>query len=252
MALTKPNTTTAATSTPVEEETVAAAPEVEEQVQGNTPDKGHVPEATEDKQEVAETTEEKAPAKATGGSKFEEGMAEDGFEGLTLGGLSFEQIRLPGEGQFIIGQEDEEFGKEFNCVIQTTRARYVVRQSSDGDASMFYSYDPNGKTNTEGKDMEDTLQEWSADGYDSPEIKKYLEVMATLTDEGDREGTMVMLSIPPASLQTFSGHIAQQQFKGRGKPNNYITTCKVGKKRKAGNSTYFPWQFAHGGTATEV
>lgn len=187
-------------------------------------------------------------------SKFQDSMAEAGFEGLQLGGLSFEQIRLPGEGQFLIGQEDEELGQEFDCVIQGTRARYVVRQSDDQDAEMFYSYDPAGLVNAEGVDMAETLQEWADDGYEKPVIKKYIEVTAVMVNASnpDREGMMVILSIAPASVQKFSGFIAQQQFMKKQQPSEYVTRCIVGKKVKKDKNSFFPWAFKNVGEAPDL
>lgn len=248
MALTKP-TTTANTEANVQQEELT-----QEGVQATAEREAEQPEQHQPSESKAVS---EAPAGgqavAAASSKFEQGMAEQGFEGLTLGGMSFEQIRLPGEGQFLIGQDDVELGKEFDCVIQSTRARYVVRQSDDQDAEMFYSYDPNGRTNTEGKDMSDLLQEWKDDGYEVPEIKKYIEAMAIMVNDDEREGSMVMLSIPPASTQKLSGFIAQQQFMKRQQPNEYITRCIVGKKVKSKNgSTFFPWTFKNVGEAPEL
>jgi hypothetical protein len=189
---------------------------------------------------------------AAASTKFETEMAESGFEGLTLGGLSFEQIRLPGEGQFLIGQEGEELGQEFDCVVQSTRSRYVVRQSNDSDAEMFYSYDPAGLVNAEGADMSDTLQEWKDDGYEKPVIKRYIEAMAVMVDAGEREGMMVMLSIAPASVQKFSGFVAQQQFMKGKQPSEYTTRCIVGKKVKKDKNSFFPWIFKNVGEAPEL
>lgn len=247
MALTTPTTTQTAVQQPAEEQltqegvqaTAQAAEPVEQQA------------VTASTTAVAERPAASAPAVAAQ-SQFEAGMADAGFDGLTLGGLSFEQIRLPAEGQFLIGQEDEELGKEFDCVIQSTRPRYVVRASDDQDSEMFYSYDPKGQTNTEGLDMSDKLQEWREDGYDKPVVKKYLEVMAIMVNAGDREGMMVMLSIPPASVQKFSGFVAQQQFMKKQLPNQYVTKCVVGAKVKNGSNSFFPWSFKNAGPAPEL
>lgn len=203
---------------------------------------------------MAERSETAPTANASRATdQFETNMADEGFEGLNLGGLSFEQIRLPGEGQFLIGQEDEELGKEFDCVIQKTRSRYVVRQSDDQDADMYYSYDPKGLTMADGEDASDKLAEWREEGYDEPIIKKYIEVMAIMIDEGgERDRMMVLLSIPPASVQKFSGFIAQQQLMKGKLPNQFITKCMVGKKVKTGNNTFFPWTFKNAGEAPEL
>lgn len=250
MALTKPTTTTA-TQTVAEEQlteegvtTIAAAEQAPE------------PAASESR-EVATSrggavAESKASDRVNASRQFESQMADAGFEGMTLGGMSFERIRLPGEGQFLIGQDDEELGKDFDCVVQGTKALYVVRQSDDQDAEMYYSYDADGRSNTEGVDQADKLQEWAEEGYDQPVIKKYLEVMAILVNAGERTGMMVMLSIPPASVQKFSGFVAQQQFMKKQMPNEFITRCEVGKKvKRDGGSSFFPWAFKNAGPAPE-
>ena len=275
MALTKPKTTNTAAATEeavsqegvqavanqVEQET--AQEQVEETTQAQATEEGvqAVAEQASDPQPTALATQQeaKAPANNTERSKaaasqFESNMAESGFEGLTLGGLSFEQIRLPGEGQFLIGQDDEELGQEFDCVIQGTRSRYVVRQSDDQDAEMFYSYDPKGKVNAEGVDMSETLQEWADDGYEKPVIKRYIEATAVMVNaaDPDREGMMVILSIPPASVQKFAGFIAQQQFMKKQQPSEFITRCVVGKKVKKDKTSFFPWAFKNVGEAPDL
>lgn len=244
MALTKP-TTTQTTAQEVQAPDEVAQPE--EQVDAPAP--AEQEEATTESRAVAEAPKAAQPVAS---SQFETSMAEQGFDGLTLGGMSFEQIRLPGEGQFLIGQEDQELGKEFDCVIQNTRSRYVVRQSNEEEAEMFYSYDPKGLTDSEGNDMSEKLQEWREDGYDKPVIKRYIEAMAIMVNAGERDGMMVMLSIPPASVQKFAGFIAQQQFMRKQLPSQYITRCVVGKKvKRDGGSSFFPWSFQNAGPAPQ-
>lgn len=273
MALTKPKTTNTVTANEeISQESVQAVAEqveqeaVQEQVEETTqkPATEEGVKAVADQEEpatkeVVAKEEAKAPVNntertAAATAKFQDSMADAGFEGLQLGGLSFEQIRLPAEGQFLIGQDDEELGQEFDCVIQGSRARYVVRQSDDQDAEMFYSYDPKGLVNAEGTDMADTLQEWADDGYEKPVIKKYLEVTAVMVNatDPDREGMMVNLSIAPASVQKFSGFIAQQQFMKKQQPNEYITRCIVGKKVKKDKTSFFPWAFKNAGAAPDL
>lgn len=223
------------------------------------------PVKTESTAVATREAESTAVAKSnTGGGLAVSEMAEDGMEGLTVGGMSFDTIKLPGEGQFLIGQDDEELGKSFKCVIQASRARFVVRQSNDQDAEMFYSYDADTFaktgviTNTEGVDQSDTIAEWKEDGYDeAPVIKKYVEVMAIMIDEdedgnpGERHGMMVMLSIPPASVQRFSGFIYQQRMMKRLKQNQFVTECIVGKKVKKDSNSFFPWAFKNAGAIPE-
>lgn len=178
---------------------------------------------------------------------FKEELAAEGFEDMEVTGMSFERVRLH-EGTFKIGGDDAELGKEFKCQILSSRAIYVVRQSSEQDAEMFYSYDPAGKLKTDGTSAEETLAEWRADGYGvegSPlEIKPYREVMATLKGRDDEYDEMVVsLSIPPASVDRIAGvaFTAKQKFKAL--PSGVITECKVGKLVGEGTKAFRPWIF---------
>lgn len=294
MALTKPQTTVATEAKAEENLSPEGVQSVAEQAEAEDQQVNAEPQAAEESNESPVTEEgvkgtakqaadpaptelatqqaAKPPATntertAAAASTFQNTMAEAGFEGLTLGGLSFEQIRLPGEGQFLIGQDDEELGQEFDCVIQGTRSRFVVRQSDDQDAEMFYSYDEamclksfkswedlKGLKNAEGVDMTETLQEWADDGYEKPVIKRYIETTAIMVNaaDPDREGMMVILSIAPASVQKFAGYIAQQQFMKKQQPNEYVTRCIVGKKVKKDKNSFFPWTFKNVGPAPEL
>lgn len=269
MALTTAKTRKPATKPAEEEVAQAAEPEqVEEQEETGAPEPEQVEEQEEE--EVTQPQQE-APRREVAPSKpasppvqrrtsnAEQELAEEGMEGLTIGGLSFEQIRLPGEGQFLIGQDDVELGKSFECVIQQSRARYIVKQSDDKDAEMYYSYHPQGLTDSEGMDATEKLKEWKEEGYDTPVIKKYLEVMAIFIDEdedgnpGERDRAMVMLSLSPTAVQRFSGFIYQMKTMKGMRQNEFVTRCEVGKKVKGSNGeNFFPWTFKFGGPAPEL
>ena len=144
--------------------------------------------ASEATTEVAVATEAKAPVatSTSGGSMqaFYEEQAEAGLEGLEIDAFSFDRIKLQ-DGEFIMG-ENTELGKAIQFRVMTTRPLYIVRQSDDQDAEMFYSYAADGSTLMDGTSSEAKLNEWKEDGYgddDNPlDIKKYLEVMAELRD----------------------------------------------------------------------
>lgn len=181
--------------------------------------------------------------------KFAEEQAAAGFEGLELSGMSFDRIKL-NEGKFLLGSDETDLGTEINCVIHNTRKIYVVRQGDFNDAKAYYSYDPQGKTLTDGSSAEEILQEWLEDGYGTAEspldIKEYLEAMATLVGRDDEyDGTMVMLSIPPASKPRLAGAAAQAytRFKGA-RLDQVITKCAVGKKIGEGQKAFRPWVFS--------
>lgn len=236
------------------EETVTEAPEVkEEQVQEPEQRVTEAPEK-ETSSEVAETQETKQEQQLAVREhinmieKTINEMAEEGLEGLSVGFMSFDSIRLK-DGQFIMGSDEEELGREFSCVVVTTRPRYIVRQSSDGDADVYYSYQKDGLVDTEGNDKTELLREWKEDGYENPIIKEYAEVLALLSrpEDQDKNGAMVMLSVPPTSLQRFSGFLVQQRMMRRKKHSDFLLTCTIGKKVGSGNTAFYPWAFKDGG-----
>lgn len=174
-------------------------------------------------------------------------LANEGFEDLELTGLSFDRIKLH-EGKFKLGTEEFDLGEEFDCIIHSTRGIYVVRQSTDEDSPVYYSYDPEGKTLSDGTSAETILDEWRDDGYATEEnpvdIKKYLEVMVTLVNREDEyEDTMASLSIPPASRDRLAGAAAMAKQKYKVNPSGVITKCKVGKKVGEGKKAFRPWVF---------
>lgn len=263
MALTTPNTVVK--NTEVEETTQAAAQQVEETTQAASAPEAEIPEIT--KAAVEEAVQHDAPSRVSApkqassqvaasrsgspavssGSSIEQNMAELGMEGLSIGGMSFDRIKLPNEGIFQFGPDEEELGKEFNAVIQSTRAIYIVRQSDDDDAENYYSYQADGSLDTNGVSKEATLQEWAEDGFDAPIIKRYLEVMVQMYEideegnEGSRHGLLAMLSIPPASLQRISGYIMQLTQMRKLHPSAAVTTFQVGTKVKRNANAFFPW-----------
>jgi len=181
-------------------------------------------------------------------ANFSSAMAQEGFEGLDLTGMSFDRIKLH-EGQFKLGQEDIELGTEFDCIIHSTRRLFVVRQSTDNDAESFYSYDPKGQTLTDGASSSDKLQEWLEDGYGTEEapldIREYCEATATLVNRDDEfNDQMVMLSIPPASRARLAGAAAQAYQKLKGALlSDVIISCQVGRKAGEGQKSFRPWVF---------
>ena len=181
-------------------------------------------------------------------AQFTQDQAANGFEGLELSGMSFDRIKLH-EGQFKLGTEETELGTDIQVVIHSTRKIFVVRQSDDNDAETFYSYDPKGLTFTDGSSAQEKLEDWLDDGYgteDSPlDIREYLEAMATLVNrEDEHEGTMVMLSIPPASKARLAGVAAQAYTRFKGATlGQVVTQCSVGKKIGEGQKAFRPWVF---------
>lgn len=227
------------------EATVATAEVVElAQVAEESPTTQAVAAAEPAERTAVTVTEQRTNAMA----QFTQDQANQGFEGLELSGMSFDRIKLH-EGQFKLGSEETELGTDINVVIHSTRKIFVVRQSDDNDAESFYSYDPKGATFTDGSSAQAKLEDWMDDGYGTAEspldIREYLEAMATMVNRDDEhEGTMVMLSIPPASKSRLAGVAAQAftRFKGANL-GQVVTQCSVGKKIGEGQKAFRPWVF---------
>ena len=176
-------------------------------------------------------------------TNFSVQMAEAGFDGLDLTGMSFDRIKLH-EGTFKLGSEEVMLGNEFDCIVHGTRRLYVVRQHTGQDAKTFYSYDPKGATTVDGSSTEEMLAEWAEDGFEQPDIKEYLEAMATLVNRDDEfEDQMVMLSIPPASRAKLSGAFAQAMQRLKATPDKIILKCLVGKQVGEGTKKFRHWAF---------
>lgn len=231
-------------------------------------------ETTVDVQEILETTvdvvesqvESKAVATQTAtpavkreaahpiasAGNFTAAMAEQGFEGLKLDGFSFPTIVLPGEGFYQLSDNEESnLGKMFVFTPESSRSRYIVKESDDKDAEHFMSYVSNGALKTDGSDATAILRQWAADSGDEnyhPVIKQYLDLVCTLieADPSSEEaqelvGETVMVSIPPTSISRFSGAFARGLK--RGSIGQFDIEASVGRKVKTEGGGFYPWQF---------
>lgn len=188
---------------------------------------------------------------ANAAKQFSDDMASQGFEGLNLTGMSFDRVKLD-EGKFLLGSEEAPLGEEIDVNILSTRNIYIVRQFPGEGAEMFYSYDKNGKTLTDGSSAQETLDEWLGDGYGTPDepldIKEYIEAMAQLKNREDEyDEHMVSLSIPPASKDRLAGAIAVGVRKHQCAPGELIIKAKVGAKVGKGEKSFRPWTFTAAG-----
>lgn len=179
--------------------------------------------------------------------QFSESMAEQGFEGLNLTGMSFDRVKLD-EGKFLLGSEETEIGEQIDVNILSTRNIYIVRQGAFKDAELFYSYDKKGLTHSDGTSAQATLEEWAAEGYGVEgqplDIKEYIEAMAQLKNRDDEyDEHMVSLSIPPASKDRVAGAFAVGTRKYNCAPGELIIQCSVGKKIGTGEKAFRPWNF---------
>lgn len=175
-------------------------------------------------------------------------MAAEGFEGMELTGMSFDRLKMH-EGKFQLGSEETDIGEVIFVQIMSTRSIYVVRQHDGQKAEMFYSYDPKGRTLSDGTSSHELLEKWKEDGYgvddESPlQIKGYIEGMAQLVNRDDEyDHHMVSLSIPPASKSRLAGAFAVGRQRFGAKPADLVIKCTVGKKIGTGDEAFRPWVF---------
>lgn len=202
--------------------------------------------------EVATVTEgavavTNADRHASAAEQFTKSMAEQGYEGLTITGMSFDRLKLH-EAKFQLGSEEVSLGEVLDLVVLSTRNIYVVRQFAGEGAEMFYSYDKFGKTLSDGTSAQDTLDKWKDDGYgtetDPLDIKEYIEAMSQLKNRDDEYmDHMVSLSIPPASKARLAGAMAVGLRKFKCDPADLVIRCSVGKKVGTGDKAFRPWNF---------
>lgn len=189
-----------------------------------------------------------AERQANASEQFTKSMAEQGYEGLAITGMSFDRLKLH-EAKFQLGSEETSLGEQIDVVVLSTRPIYVVRQYPGEGAEMFYSYDKQGKTLSDGTSAQDTLDKWLDEGYgtaDDPlDIKEYIEAMSQLVNRDDEYSDhMVSLSIPPASKARLAGAMAVGLRKFACSPADLVIRCSVGKKVGTGDKAFRPWNFS--------
>lgn len=217
-----------------------------------------VKEEAAQKTEVAErkSTEVAKPTKSN--NQVVAAAEDEGFGGIELGFGSFPVVKLVNEGCFNDSDEND-LGKKFIATLGQSSEVFLYKQEGRDDGDVGYSYDGVNLSAYNGDEdfklVSELKQAWEEEGYDL-EVKKYLEVVVTLEDdqaellgveeveEGlqDLEGEPVVLSLPPSAVKAFSGKVATLSMAGKAIKGAKMQ-FEVGKKRKNGNNTYFPWKF---------
>lgn len=224
----------------VAEETAAAEAETEE-VEA---EEAEVAEAEVVTEEPAKPASEK-PMQAARGSaigsaekkgRFEQEMAEEGFEGLEVGFYSFTTVKLATEGRFETA-DGEELGKSLKVQLMESKRKYAYNNSEDENVAEF-SYDR--VTNTKGEVLAPILKEWEDEGGKVSE-KKYLDVMCQVV-EGDLEGEIVILSVSPSGVAKFTGYAGKLKYAGKDL-KEVVTEVFVGKKITTVPKPFYPWGF---------
>lgn len=218
------------------EEVTTQAAEVQEPVE-------NVPAPVEQPQAQAPTTVTER-TQASVAALMQE-AADEGFEGLEINAFSFDRIKLH-HGKFLLGDDETDLGTSFRCQIMGSRASFIVSQDQSEDSEMFYSYDKDGSTLTDGSSSKEILDKWLEDGYGTPEhplvIKQYMEATAMLVDrEDEHEGSVVMLQIPPSSRSRFGGLHALAKMQHNTNLGGVIIEATVGAKVGEGKKAFTPW-----------
>lgn len=172
-----------------------------------------------------------------------EALADMGFEGLSFGHGAFPQIVLT-DGEFECSTDQVKLGKQFSATMSTSRSKHIYKNvgAKREEEDFFYSYDK--EFATDGTPVAVYIQAWKDKGWDY-EVKTYLDVTAQITNcpaTPTYNGKLVLLSIPPASLPRFSGHIATMQAFGKD-PREVPTVVSVGPKVTKAVQPFYPWQF---------
>lgn len=221
----------------------AAEPTVETQQVALKPDNTAVTTVSEQKKSAMQS--------------FTADAAAQGFEGLTLTGMSFDRLKL-NDKHFQLGIDETNVGIKLLFALLATRNVYIIRQFDGKGAELFYSYDKEGRTNTDGTSAQETLDKWAEDGYggdpasgNAPlSVKEYIEATVQLKNRDDEhDEAVVMMSIPPASKQKLGGAVAVGQMKfskqlGR-QPGigEMLYEASVGPKVGSGEEAFNPWVF---------
>jgi len=177
--------------------------------------------------------------------------AEEGFEGMDVGGLgTFPIIVLETDGKFSC--DDEEWGSDpFTGQIQSTQKLYLFKQAGVEKGDVAYSHD--------GIKLDNVIEEcttrealenlWKEEGF-SLECKEYREVTIEITQDGhDHNGEFFIAKLPPMSIRAFNGQVfiaknkLQKKLNRQVSFNEVILEFGVGSKRTSGTNKYYPWKF---------
>lgn len=182
------------------------------------------------------------PAVSGGGSGLGSQVAavvkDDGFGDLdgALGFGSFPIVTL----KETFSMNDVELGTEFECVLISAKEKWLVKEKAQKTEKLAYSYDK--VRSLQGELLEDIKNRWRAEGVTQIEEKKYIEVTAQLMG-GEHDGTFVLLSIAPASVNRLGGYRVSVAATHAKTLNQVATKCSRGPKLGKGAEAFYPWNF---------
>jgi hypothetical protein len=168
-------------------------------------------------------------------------LAESGFEGLEFGFGAFPIITLQNTGQFE-SSEGGVLGSSFNVILLGSKTKWICKNDQKGPAEdFFYSFDR--ETALSGEDAQPIIDGWRQRGW-KHEWKKYLDVQAQLVTDDEDNGALVMLSIPPTSINRFSGYVATIMGRYQQDITQVVTRCELGEKVTRVKYPFHPWAFS--------
>jgi hypothetical protein len=168
-------------------------------------------------------------------------LSQDGFAGTEFGFGSFPLISLQNNGTFQ-SSEGGSLGTEFYVNLLGSTPKWIYKNDQKGPAEdFFYTFD--NEVSVGGEPVADILEGWKARGWKF-EKKKYLDVQAQMVTDDEDNGTLVLLSIPPTSINKFSGYLATVKGRHGLDLKSAITRCHLGEQVTKVKHPFHPWAFS--------
>lgn len=166
-------------------------------------------------------------------------LAEEGFEGVSVGFGTFPQVVLVNEGHFE-SSEGWNMGEEFKCLLMGSKVKYILKNTKclQKEEDFAYSYDKVNDVN--GTPLQEYIDKWDAEAW-GYEFKEYREVPAQVVG-GDWDGELIVLSVPSSSIKRFNGHLVRSKMKGHDVAEILTSVC-VGEKITNVDYPFYPWAF---------
>jgi hypothetical protein len=156
---------------------------------------------------------------------------------------AFPQVKLD-KDKFVVGEEGEIDAFDFKPL--GSQSRWIYKRDAD---EFFFTYD--NVTATDGRPVQDILNDWKAEGTPLKERREYQEVYGYIMD-GEFAERMVVLSIPPASVPRLAGLRAELQAMKNLDLDQVIIHIEKGSKIKTkAGQTFYPWKFSFKSLASE-
>ncbi len=176
-------------------------------------------------------------------AKFKEQYGEDAID---LDFTSFPILKL--EKRNFELNNGSRVGDELQVVLAEWKPKFLFQSAHAGqkDREVCYSYDKNADTTD--PDIMDVIKKWKDEENVGYSTKKYFEVLAIMHDDdknGDMNGQIVTIQIPPKSCSKFSGYVISQDAAGRAM-GTYVTVVSAAAKEVGhGSTAFYPWEFRY-------